>query len=90
MQKTTADAMPEYDATPAGDTRRAIASGDFPLPNDPARIVSAMIDLVDSGRTPLRLPLGSDTYDDIRASLRARLAEHEAQRDVAYSVVNRS
>jgi hypothetical protein len=46
-----------------------------------------MIDLVDTGAAPLRLPLGSDTYDDVRASLVARLAEHDAQRDVAFSVV---
>ena len=83
----TAKIMPEYDATPAGDTRRAIASGDFSLPNDAAKIVAAMVGLVDSGRVPLRLPLGSDTYEDIRASLVARLAEHDAQREVAYSVV---
>jgi hypothetical protein len=43
--------------------------------------------LVDSGATPLRLPLGSDSYDGIRAALVTRLAEHEAQRDVAFSVV---
>ena len=83
----TAPAMPEYDATPAGDVRRALAEGGFPLPNDPAKIAQAMIDLVDGGATPLRLPLGSDTYDDVRASLVARLAEHDAQRDVACSVV---
>ncbi|MET0493782.1 MAG: SDR family oxidoreductase [Actinoplanes sp.] len=84
----TAPAMPEYENTPAGDVRRAIASGEFALPNDPAKIAKAMIDLVDGGTTPLRLPLGSDTYDDIRASLVARLAEHDAQREVAYSVVS--
>ena len=83
----TAPVMPAYENTPAGDVRRAIASGDFALPNDPAKIARAMIDLVDGGTTPLRLPLGSDTYDDIRASLVARLAEHEAQREVAYSVI---
>lgn len=79
--------MPEYEDTPAGDTRRALASGAFGLPNDPYKIVHAMIDLVDSGATPLRLPLGSDTYDDVRASLVARLAEHDSHRDTAYSVV---
>ncbi|MFD8259808.1 hypothetical protein ACFV19_12865 [Streptomyces griseoluteus] len=45
-----------------------------------------MIDLVDSGAAPLRLPLGRDTYDDIRASLTARLVEHDAHRVRAYSV----
>ncbi|MEV6636003.1 SDR family oxidoreductase [Actinoplanes sp. NPDC051470] len=86
----TAEIMPEYDGTPAGGVRRALASGEFRLPNDAGKIAAAMVDLVDSGRTPLRLPLGSDTYEDIRASLVARLAEHDAQRDVAYSVVTDS
>jgi hypothetical protein len=67
--------------------RRAVADGTLNLPNDPAKIATAMIDLVDAGATPLRLPLGSDTYDDVRASLVARLAEHDAQRDTAFSVV---
>jgi NAD(P)-dependent dehydrogenase (short-subunit alcohol dehydrogenase family) len=83
----TAPVMPEYDATPAGEVRRAVADGTLSLPNDPRKIADAMISLVDSGATPLRLPLGSDTYDDIRAALVARLAEHEAHRDVAFSVV---
>jgi NAD(P)-dependent dehydrogenase (short-subunit alcohol dehydrogenase family) len=83
----TAPVMPEYDRTPAGDVRRALAGGDFPLPNDPAKIADAMIGLVDSGSVPLRYPLGSDTYEDIRTSLVARLAEHDAHRDTAYSVV---
>ncbi len=57
------------------------------LPNDPRKIAEAMIDLVDTGETPLRLPLGSDTYDDVRAALVARLAEHDAHREIAFSVV---
>lgn len=46
-----------------------------------------MLDLVDRNETPLRLPLGSDTYRDIRASLVARLAELDAHRETALSVV---
>jgi NAD(P)-dependent dehydrogenase (short-subunit alcohol dehydrogenase family) len=84
----TAPIMPEYDNTPAGDVRRAIANGAFTLPNDPQKIANAMIELVDSGAAPLRLPLGSDTYNDVRASLVARLAEHDGHRDVALSVVS--
>lgn len=83
----TAPVMPEYENTPAGEVRRAIAHGTFNLPNDPQKIAEAMINLVDSGATPLRLPLGSDTYDDVRAALVARLAEHDTHRDVALSVV---
>ncbi|GAA3586534.1 SDR family oxidoreductase [Kribbella ginsengisoli] len=82
----TAPAMPEYTDTPAGEVRRMLADGNFSLPGDPRKIATAMIDLVDSGQTPLRLPLGSDTYDDVRASLVARLAEHDTHRTVAYSV----
>ncbi|GHF67096.1 NAD(P)-dependent dehydrogenase (short-subunit alcohol dehydrogenase family) [Amycolatopsis bartoniae] len=82
----TAPIMPEYDATPAGDVRRALASGDFPLLNDPDKIVGAILDLVDGGEVPLRLPLGPDTYRDVRASLAARLAEHDSHRAVAESV----
>ncbi|RAS65902.1 short-subunit dehydrogenase [Lentzea atacamensis] len=83
----TAPITPEYDAGPAGDTRRALADGTFPLVNDPEKIADAMIDLVDRGATPLRLPLGLDTYQDVRASLVARLAEHDAHREAALSVV---
>jgi NAD(P)-dependent dehydrogenase (short-subunit alcohol dehydrogenase family) len=84
----TAPVMAEYEKTPAGEMRRAIAGGAFALPNDPQKIAKAMIDLADSGAAPLRLALGSDTYDDMRASLTARLAELDAQRDVAFSVVS--
>ena len=83
----TSPAMSEYDGTPAGEIRRAVANGTFQLVNDPARITRAMIDLVDRGEAPLRLPLGPDTYDHVRASLVARLAEHDAHRETALSVV---
>lgn len=83
----TAPVMPEYEDTPAGQVRRALTDGSFTLPNDAGKIAGAVIDLVDGGATPLRLPLGSDTYEDVRASLVARLAELDAHRDVAYSVV---
>ncbi len=82
----TAPVMSEYDQGPAGDTRRAVADGSFTLANDPEKIVDAMLALVDGGETPLRLPLGSDTYHDVRASLVARLAEHDAHRETALSV----
>jgi NAD(P)-dependent dehydrogenase (short-subunit alcohol dehydrogenase family) len=83
----TAPVMPEYDDGPVGDIRRAITNGTFTFANDPEKVVHAMLDLVDRGDTPLRLPLGSDTYRDIRASFVARLAEHDAHRETALSVV---
>lgn len=82
----TAPVLAGYEDTPAGQMRRAMTSGSTDLPKDPQKIVRAMIDLVDSGETPLRLPLGPDTYNDVRASLVARLAELDAHREVAFSV----
>lgn len=83
----TAPIMPEYENTPAGEVRRAVASGSLPLPNDPEKIAKAIIEIVDSGATPMRVPLGSDTFDDVRAALVARLAEHDSHREVAFSVL---
>lgn len=82
--------MPEYEETPVGEVRRAIDGGAFAFPNDAGRIAAAIVDLVDSGRMPLRLPLGVDSYEDVHASLTARLAEHEAHRAVALSVAART
>jgi hypothetical protein len=49
----TAPFMPEYENSPAGEVRRAIADGAFTIPNDPQKIAKAMIDLVDTGTAPL-------------------------------------
>jgi NAD(P)-dependent dehydrogenase (short-subunit alcohol dehydrogenase family) len=86
--KQTAPVMPEYEDTPAGMVRRAIADGSFTFPNDAGKIASAIIDVAASREAPLRQPLGSDAFDDIRASLAARLAEIDARRDVALSVAH--
>jgi NAD(P)-dependent dehydrogenase (short-subunit alcohol dehydrogenase family) len=86
----TAPPMPEYEATPTGDVRRAITSGAFQLPNDPARVAAAIIDIADETPARLRVPLGVDTYRDVRASYLNRLEEHDAQRARALSVANDS
>lgn len=83
----TAPAMPEYDVTPAGDTRRAIADGTFPMTGDPQKIAAAIVESVDREPAPLRLALGEDAYTDVRASLLRRLAELDSQKDTALSVV---
>ena len=41
--------MPEYDDTPAGDVRRAIASNSFAIRGDAGKTVTAMIVAADSG-----------------------------------------
>jgi NAD(P)-dependent dehydrogenase (short-subunit alcohol dehydrogenase family) len=83
----TAPAMAAYDATPAGDVRRAIAGGDLPLDNDAEKIAAAMIASAQTSPAPLRLPLGRDTYEDVRASYVRRLEELDAHRDLALSVL---
>lgn len=77
--------MADYDATPAGAVRRAIASGQFEIKGDAGRTVAAMIAAADSDKPSLRLPLGSAAYVNLTRVLQHRLGEIEAQRDVAYA-----
>jgi len=77
--------MAAYDNTPAGDVRRAIEAGSFVLKGDPDKMVQAMIDSVERTPAPMRLTLGSDACDRVRAGLSKRLAELDAQKDVARS-----
>jgi len=81
----TAPVMAAYEETPAGHARRLMGGGGFPVPGDAEKVVTGILETVEQGRTPLRLPLGPDTYEDVRASLLARLEEHDAQREIAYS-----
>ena len=78
--------MPEYDDTPAGDVRRAIASSSFAIRGDAGKTVTAMIVAADSAHPPLRLTLGGGAYDSIRAALAERQRVLEAQKDIAFSV----
>jgi NAD(P)-dependent dehydrogenase (short-subunit alcohol dehydrogenase family) len=77
--------MPEYDHTPAGDVRRAIASNSFAIRGDAGKTVAAMIVAADSAHPPLRLTLGSGAYHSISAALAERLRMLEAQKDIAFS-----
>jgi NAD(P)-dependent dehydrogenase (short-subunit alcohol dehydrogenase family) len=83
----TAPVMPEYDAGPAGDVRRAVAAGAFPIDNDPAKVAAAIVGVAETDPAPLRVPLGSDTFRDVRASYVARLAEHDGYEEMAKAVV---
>ena len=80
-----APASAVYDATPAGEVRRAVADGSFVLRGDAARTVEAMIAAGDAERPSRRLALGSTAYDNIERALTGRLAELRAQRDVAHA-----
>lgn len=72
-----------YEQTPAGEVRRAVASGAFTIRGDAGNTVDAMIAAADAEHPPFRLALGSSAYDSIRAALTRRLEELEAQRDTA-------
>jgi NAD(P)-dependent dehydrogenase (short-subunit alcohol dehydrogenase family) len=79
----SAPVLAAYEHTPAGDVRRGLFNGDFPIPGDADKVVQAILDSADQHPAPLRLALGPDTYADVRAALVARLAALDAQKDVA-------
>ncbi len=77
--------MAVYNNTPAGEMRRALAAGAFPVRGDAAKMVQAMIDSVDCSPAPKRLVLGSSAFTSIRAALVERLAALEAQKSIAFA-----
>jgi NAD(P)-dependent dehydrogenase (short-subunit alcohol dehydrogenase family) len=74
-----------YDDTPAGEVRRAVTGGSFPILGDAGKVVDAMIASADASPVPRRLTLGSQAYASVRAGLLARLAALDGQREVALS-----
>ncbi|MCC8409155.1 SDR family oxidoreductase [Mucilaginibacter sp. UR6-1] len=80
---TTAPVMEAYENTPAGEVRRAVAAGTFPIKGDVDKSVQAMIDSVEISPAPLRLALGGDAYRDMRAALVSRLEALDAQKELA-------
>lgn len=79
----TAPVMEAYNQTPAGDVRRAVATGGFPIKGDVNKTVQAIIDCVEISPAPLRLALGGDAYRDMRAALTARLEALDNQKEIA-------
>ncbi|GAA0366774.1 hypothetical protein NE235_02930 [Actinoallomurus spadix] len=56
------------------------------LPGDPAKVAAAIYDTTRDPNPPLRLTLGSDTYDAVHSAVTERLATLESQKDLAASV----
>jgi len=81
-----APALAVYDNTPAGQVRRGLFNGDFPIPGDADKMAQAIIDSADQSSAPLRLALGTDTYADVRAALVARLEALDAQKELAQAM----
>lgn len=80
-----APVMAAYEHTPAHDVRRAVETGAFVLRGDAVKMARAMIESVDRSPAPRRLVMGSSSYAAIRAALLLRIAELDAQKDVALS-----
>lgn len=74
-----------YEDTPAGEVRRAVASGAFAIKGDAIRTVDAMIGAADAVNPPLRLALGSTAYASISQALTDRRDLLEAQKEAALS-----
>ncbi len=74
-----------YADTPAGAVRRMVEERTFEIKGDAGRTVRAIIAAADSTKPPFRLPLGSSAYENLTHELAHRLAEVEAQREVAFS-----
>jgi NAD(P)-dependent dehydrogenase (short-subunit alcohol dehydrogenase family) len=72
-----------YEATPAGEVRRIVTAGTFPIKGDAARTVAAMITVADEEHPPLRLALGSAAYENIERSLAGRLDAVHKQKATA-------
>jgi NAD(P)-dependent dehydrogenase (short-subunit alcohol dehydrogenase family) len=77
--------MAVYEDTPAGAIRRMLASGNFELKGDAAKMARAMADSVDRHPAPRRLALGSSTYASIGNALRERLAVLEAHKATTFA-----
>jgi NAD(P)-dependent dehydrogenase (short-subunit alcohol dehydrogenase family) len=76
-----------YKPTAVGAFRRVMANaGDEVYIGDPAKFAVAIFDTTRTARPPLRLALGTDSYDEIHHALSDRLTALEAQRDIARSV----
>lgn len=80
-----ADAMPEY-ANTVGVVREGFASMDRSRIGDPIRAAEVMMEVVEAAEPPLRLALGGDSLETIRAELAGKQAELERWEDASRSV----
>jgi NAD(P)-dependent dehydrogenase (short-subunit alcohol dehydrogenase family) len=76
---------PVYDETPAHSFLRMLDPKNGLAPGDPARMASRIIESVDVNPAPLRIVLGSQALSSTISTLRKRIADFEAQTDLAAS-----
>ena len=80
-----AELMPIYDDTPAHSFLRMLDPKNGLAPGDPARMAARIIESVDLKPAPLRMVLGSQALQSTLTTLRKRIADFEAQTELAAS-----
>jgi len=71
-----AEPIADYEGT-VGAARASAAARNGQQPGDPVRAARAILEAVDAEEPPLRLPLGADALERIRAKIKRQLAELE-------------
>lgn len=80
-----ANLMPAYDDNPAHAFLAMLDPANGLAPGDPQRMAARIIESVDQTPAPLHMILGSDAREKTIARLRERLAEYQAEADLAAS-----
>lgn len=80
-------AIDAYADGPVGALRRRLEAGNISdtRPGDPVKVADAIIASLAQEPAPRRLTLGSDAFGLVGDALRSRLAELDAQRELAFS-----
>ena len=80
-----AEKIPAYDISPARQARNIGKDGKWVPSGDPVKMAEIMLASVEQSPAPRRIALGKTAYDAMHKQLSNRLAELEAQRELAYS-----
>ncbi len=80
-----AELMPIYDQTPAHGFLWMLDPKNGLAPGDPARMAARIIESVDVSPAPLRILFGSQALQSTLSTLRKRIADFEAQTELAAS-----
>ncbi len=80
-----ADLLPAYDNNPAHAFLKMLDPANGLAPGDPARMAARIIESVDIEPAPLRMALGSAALASTLGVLRKRIADFEAQTELAAS-----
>ncbi|PZG12873.1 oxidoreductase [Nonomuraea aridisoli] len=81
--QATAAQIADYEGGPVGATRARAADVNHQQPGDPVKAAKAIVDVVDSGKAPLRLQLGSDCVAAVERKLERVRRELDDWRSVS-------